>query len=126
MARFCCLTLLLALTVPAFAKPHNQKQPIRCSELWTAVSETLGDARNYNVVVLDNEGMKSNFVVVGGLFSAMNLVQLKPTASGCDLRLRFGFTGADDEAAFRSRVNRALKKLYAAKASAQPVSGAAQ
>lgn len=121
MTRIYVLLLLVALCVPAFAKPHNQKRPSNCSELWTAVTATLEDARNYQVVALDNDAMKANFVVVGGLFSAMNSVQLKPKESGCDLRLRIGFTGADDENAFRSRVNRAWKKLSAAQAPAQPV-----
>ena len=126
MARFCWLNLLFLLAVPAFAKPHNEKQPVGCSDLWAAVTESLGDSQNYKVVALDNDEMKANFIVVGGLYSTVNLVQLKPRQSGCDLQLRLGFTGSDDEGAFRSRVKRALKKLAAAKPSAQPVSGGAQ
>ena len=126
MARFLVLVLLFVLSVSAFAKPHDEKQPIGCGELWTAVTTTLGNSQNYKVAAQDNEGMKANFVVVGAMFSSMNLVQLKPGARGCDLQVRIGFTGADDEGAFRSRVRRALKKLGAEKAAPKPASAEAQ
>jgi len=118
MARPLLLILLFALTVPAFAMPENQKKPIACGELWPAVTEALGNAGNYTVLVMDKENMKANFIVVGALFSQTERVQLRPRNDGCDLQLRFGFTGAHDEEAFRARVNRAFKKLNAAKASA--------
>jgi hypothetical protein len=70
--------------------------------------------------------MKANFIVVGALFTQMNMVQLKPRESGCSLQLRIGFSGGDDEGAFRNRVSRALKKLNAAKAAAQEDSRPAQ
>jgi hypothetical protein len=126
MARSLLLTLLFALTVPAFAKPDNEKKPIPCSELWTAVTETLGNAGDYKVVAIDSEKMKANFIVVGALFSQMERVQLQPRSNGCELQLRIGFTGADDEGAFRTRVKRAFKKLNAARTSAHSDSGQAQ
>jgi len=126
MVRFLLLPLLFSLAVSGVAKPHNEKQPIPCSDLWTAVNETLGDAGNYKIVAMDNDQMKANFIVVGARFAQMNLVELKPRESGCELQLRIGFTGADDEGAFRNRVSRALKKLNAAKASVHPNSGGAQ
>ena len=126
MARLLLLTLLFALAVPAFAKPHNEKQPIPCSDLWTAVTETLGNDGNYKVVARDNDELRANFIVVGALFSSMNRVQLKPRESGCDMQLRIGFSGGDEEGAFRNRVARSLKKFNAAKASAHQDSGQAQ
>jgi len=126
MTRCFLLILLCSLTVPASAKTRNEKQPVPCIDLWTAVTETLGNAGNYKVLARYNDEMKANFIVVGALFTQMNMVQLKPRESGCDLRLRIGFSGGDDEGAFRSRVSRALKKLNAAKAEAQQDSRPAQ
>jgi hypothetical protein len=121
------LIFLLALAVPAFAKSHNEKQPIACSDLWPAVTQALHNAGNYRVLAMNDEEMRANFIVVGALFSQTDMVHLKPRNSGgCQLQLRIGFTGADDDWAFRSRVNRAFKKLNAAKASEHLDSGQAQ
>lgn len=126
MARSLLLFLLFALTVPAFAKPRHAKQPVSCRDLWTAVTETLGNAGNYTIAAINNEEMKANFSVVGALFPQMNMVRLKPRETGCDLQLRIGFTGNDDDGAFRSRVSRSLKKVNAAKAAAPSGAGQAQ
>jgi hypothetical protein len=127
MTRFVLLSFVLVLTIPAFAKSHNPKQPVACTDLWPAVTATLANEKNYKVVAMDSDEMKADFIVTGSLYPAMNLVQLKEKKRGCDLELRVGFTGADDEAAFRTRVSRAFKVLTAAKASAaQTNSGAAQ
>ncbi|KAA6463294.1 hypothetical protein DYQ86_08240 [Acidobacteria bacterium AB60] len=115
MHRSLWLVSLLSLALPAFAS--GEKRPIPCEELWPAVSATLHNPRNYLAVAVDNEAMRANFVVTGALYPAMNLVELKPGKKGCDLRLHVGFTGADDQWAFRVRVAKALKKLEAAKAS---------
>ncbi len=126
MARFLLFPLLFALAVPTSARPHKEKQPVPCSDLWTAVRETLAKASDYTVEALDNEDMRANFIVVGARYPQTNLVHLKPRNSGCDLQLRIGFTGIDDEWAFRNRVSRALKKLNAGKAVAHREPGPAQ
>jgi hypothetical protein len=126
MGRSLLLVLLFAVTHPALAKPHREKPPVPCSHLWPAVTETLANPGNYKVVGMNQEEFKANFIVVGALFPATHLVQLKPREGGCDLKIRMGFTGADDEGAFRNRVSRALKKLNAAKAAAPPETGQAQ
>ena len=61
MARLLLSIFLFALTIPAFAKSHNEKQPVSCDDLWTAVTDTLGNPGNYRVVARDNEEMKANF-----------------------------------------------------------------
>ena len=63
MARSLVFILLLALATPAFAKPY----PIPCSDLWSAVTDTLGNQGNYKIVATDYEEMKSSFIVVGAL-----------------------------------------------------------
>lgn len=124
MVRSWLVPLLFILTIPAFA--GTPKAPVPCSDLWPAVKTTLGNGKNYIVVAMDSEEMKANFVVKGALYPQMNLVQLKDKKKGCDLELRIGFTGADDEAAFRSRVRRVFKKMTAAKVATAGNTGPAQ
>jgi hypothetical protein len=110
MSRLSLLSLFLALAAPAFAKPY----PLPCSDLWSAVTDTLGDPGNYTIVAIDNEQMKASFIVVGSLYPVGNTVFLKPKGNGCELETRMGFTGNDDGATLRSRVNRAVAKRKAA------------
>jgi hypothetical protein len=124
MARSWLVLLLFIPTIPAFAGPP--KAPTPCSELWPAVKATLSNGKNYIVVAMDSEEMKANFVVKGALYPQLNLVQLKDKKKGCDLDLRIGFTGADDEGAFRTRVHRAFKRMNAAKVSVPSNTGPAQ
>jgi hypothetical protein len=114
MSRFSLLSVLLTLAVPAFAKPY----PVQCSDLWSAVTDTLGNAGDYKIVATDEAQMKASFIVVGALYPGINAVYLKPKGDGCDLQVKMGFTGSDDEGALRGRVNRALAKRKAAKESA--------
>jgi hypothetical protein len=120
MSRFSLLSsLLLVLAAPAFAKPS----PVPCSDLWSAVTETLGNPGNYAILSISEKQMKASFIVIGALYPANNYVSLKPKqGGGCDLQVRMGFTGLDDGFALRRRVNRALTKQKAAKPSPPVVS----
>ena len=113
MARPLIFILLLVLVTPAFAKPYR----LPCSDVWSAVTDTLGDAGNYKVVATDNEQMKASFIVVGALFPGTNALLLKPKDNGCELQMRMTFSGNDDEGALRNRVNRVLAKMRTAKQS---------
>lgn len=121
MSRLSLLSLFLALAAPAFAKPY----PLPCSDLWSAVTDTLGNRGNYIIAAIDNEQMKASFSVVGSLYPAGNAVFLKPKGNGCELEIKMGFTGNDDGDALRSRVNRAVAKWKAAKRSTPAASGGA-
>lgn len=114
MSRCVFVLLFFVVVVPAFAKSRADKQPASCQALWPAVTATLGNAGNYKIIAIDSEGMKANFIIVGALFSQMDFVTLKPMKNGCDLQLHIGFTGSDDQAAFRKRVRHSLKLLNAA------------
>jgi hypothetical protein len=109
-AVFC---LLLVLAMPsALAKPF----PMPCSDLWSAVTDTLGDAGNYKIVAIDDEQMRVSFLVVGALYPAGNVVSLKAKGNGCELQIKMGFTGNnDDDWALWRRINRAVAKQNAAK-----------
>jgi hypothetical protein len=122
MARSLVFILLLVLTTPAFAKHH----PIPCSDLWSAVTDTLGNAGNYKIVATDYEQRKASFIVVGALYPGINALFLKPQDNGCELQIKMGFTGNDDESTLRGRVNRALAKLRAAKPSPAASTGATE
>ena len=111
MSRSSLLSLAFLLAAPAFAKPY----PLPCSDLWSAVTDALGNTGNYKIVAADEEQMKASFIVIGALHPGISAVNLKPRNSGCDLQIRMGFTGNDDEGALRSRVNHAVAKRQAAK-----------
>ena len=122
MFRLSLLSLFLALATPAFAKPYS----LPCSDLWSAVTDTLGNPGNYKILASDNEPMKASFIVVGSLYPVVNAVFLKPKGNGCELEIRMGFTGNDDEGALRSQVNRAVAKRKAANQPKPASSGGAR
>jgi len=109
MSRFSLLSLLLLLPAPAFAKPY----PLPCRDLWSAVTETLGNMGNYRILGTDSEQMRASFIVFGSLYPGVHAVFLKPRGNGCDLEVKMSFTGNDDEGALRNRVNRTLKRKAA-------------
>lgn len=113
MARFPVFILLLVLTTPAFAKHY----PPPCSDLWSALTDTLGNARDYEILASDSGHMKASFVVVGSLVPGTHAAFVKPLSNGCELEINMKFTGNDDESALRNRVERALVKRRKAKPS---------
>jgi hypothetical protein len=126
MARYPFWALLLILAVPAFARSHQSKPPIPCSDVWNAVTVTLADSSNYTLIATDSSQLKAVFSVFGARYPQINSVRLKPRNGSCELQIRMGFTGCDDEWAFRRRVNRSLSKLEAAKPTAPPKSRSAE
>lgn len=118
MARFLVFALLfLASSVPAFGKPHSDVYPIPCDDLWKAVSDTLGNAGNYSVMVADDAEMRASFIAVGAQRQRVNSVALNPKDNGCELQAQFPDSGymTDEEAAFKKRLGHSLVKLQAAK-----------
>jgi hypothetical protein len=111
MSRLKILPLFLVLSASAFAKPN----PIPCSDLWSALTDTLSNPGNYSILATNDEQMKASFIVVGSLYPAKGVVSLQPKKEGCELQINMGFTGNNgDEFTFRKRVNRALTKRKAA------------
>jgi len=111
LARSLVSIFLLVLATTAFAKPY----PLPCSDLWSAVTDTLGNERNYTILSSDNIRMKAYFIVIGSSFPATHTAYVKARPKGCELEVRMGFTGLDDEGFLRSRVNRAFVKRRSAK-----------
>lgn len=123
MARYRLLFVLLIFAVPAFAKSHKSKSPILCSELWNAVTQTLKNPNDYTLIATNGSQMKAVFSVFGARFPQIDSVRLKSRKGSCELQIRMGFTGSDDEWALRRRVKRALDKLEVADAEIVPKAG---
>jgi hypothetical protein len=116
--------LMLAFAVPAFGKAHNDTYPVPCSELWDAVTNTLGSAGDYTILATDESGMTASFLIVGSQRQRVNSLQLNAQDAGCALKVQIADSGfaIDDTGLFKKRVGRSLAKLEAAKppASANP------
>ncbi len=113
MSRSPLLALLFLLAMPAFAKPY----PLPCSDLWSAVTETLGSPGTYKIIAEDDEQMKASFIVVGSLYPGTHFASLKHKNNGCELQTRMAFTGNDEDYALRKRINHTIAKRKAAKPS---------
>ncbi len=119
MARFMVVALFFVLiSVPAFGKP-NSVYPVSCSDLWDAVRDTLGVARDYAVVAADDSGRTASYTIVGAQHLRVNSVLLNATDAGCEMLVKAPYSGNsnDDEGLFRKRVGRSLARLQAAKPS---------
>lgn len=117
MARFVVVTLLLfLLAVPAFGKGHNDIYPVSCADLWNAVKDTLGNARNYTIMVMDDDQMTASYFITGALQQRVNSVALNQQDAGCELQVQAnsGY-GNDDARQFKNRVGHSLAKLQAGK-----------
>jgi len=121
MLRVLLVSLFLASSVQAFGKPY----PLPCSDVWDAVKYTLENKDNYRIVAMDSSQMRASFIVVGSLYPGVHAVFLKTRGNGCDMEVKMGFTGNDDEGALRNRVNHALAKRKATKPVAPTPSTAA-
>lgn len=127
MARFTVVTFLLVLvSIPAFGKDRNI-YPVDCSELWSAVRDTLGVAGDYTVFASDDEERTASYTIVGAQHQRVNSVALNSKDAGCEMLVKAPYSGNsnDDEGLFRKRVGRSLAKLQAAKTSegAKPSQG---
>jgi glycerol-3-phosphate dehydrogenase len=113
---FVCLTVAL----PAAGKTYKSIFPVACSEVWTAVQETLGDAEHYNVTEKDNAKMTAAYHpkhtvhvnVSGTLLQRTNHVTLLPKGAACEMHVVSNFSGweHDDQGDFKKRVEEALAK----------------
>lgn len=123
MFRVLLVSLFLVSATQAFAKPY----PMPCNDVWDGVRDTLENKTNYRIVAMDSEQMRASFIVVGSLYPGVHAVFLKTHGSGCEMEVKMGFTGNDDEGAFRNRVNHTLAKRKATKPTPPaPITGAGE
>ena len=119
----------LALALPAFGKTYKSTYPAPCSEVWSAVKDTLSNAENYNVVESDDTKMTASYNVKhsahvnvsGALLQRTNRVTLVPKGAECEMQVVSNYSGWEhnDRGDFKKRVDESLAKL-AATTPAQP------
>ena len=110
------MMFVVLLSVPALAKPRDVFTGT-CDNVWTAVSATLSDGRNYGIVSLDDLNKRAVFTVIGDLTVRTDRVTLIPSDGGCQMKLVITQIGSDnsDERCFRNRLTKAMARLQAAK-----------
>ena len=117
--------LSLALALPAFGKTYKTTYPVACSELWSAVKDTLGNPENnYEVVASDDTQMHADYnvkhaahvTITGAVLQRTNHVTLVPEGAGCEMQVVSNWSGIEhsDRSDFKKRVDDSLAKLKAA------------
>jgi hypothetical protein len=108
--------ILLIVVVPAFGKTHNETYQVSCSELWSAVQDTIKNSGNYTLVLADNAQKTAAFNISGAIHSRTISVHLEPKGDGCEMQNQTSFSGVfqNDAGDFKSRVEQSLAKLKAA------------
>ncbi len=116
--------LSLALALPAFGKTYKSTYPVACSEVWSAVKDTLSNPENYSVEESDDTQMKATYDVnhsahvniSGTLLQRKNHVTLVPKGSGCEMQVVSNYSGWEhnDQGDFKKRVDESLVKLNTA------------
>ncbi len=131
MMKSAVLTLIsLAIAVPAFAKTYKTTYPDDCTQLWSAVKDTLSNPDNYNVTGTDDAKMHADYDpkhaahvnVSGTLLQRKNHVTLVPKGDGCEMQVVSNYSGWEhnDQGDFKTRVDQSLAKLKAGNSQAKP------
>ncbi len=112
--------LFAAVALPAFAKHYKNTYPVACTEIWPAVTDTLGNPDNYTVIEKDDAKMTATYDVKhqvhtnisGALLQRKNKVTLLPKGTGCELDVVSNYSGweHDDQGDFKKRVDEAMTK----------------
>jgi hypothetical protein len=119
--RFVVAALLLStLALPAFGKTHSVTYPNACSEVWSAVKDTLGNVANYTIKLTDESKMTVSYsvkhaahvTVTGALRQRPNTVSLRPQGTGCGMEVKSNYSGFEhnDAGDFTKRVNESLAR----------------
>ena len=121
MLRFAVAAFVLSsFALPAFSGKHKDTYPNACSEVWTAVKETLGNAENYTVKIADEARMTASYTVkhsahvsiTGALRQRPNTVSLTSKGTGCEMQVESNYSGFEhnDAGDFTKRVNESMAK----------------
>jgi hypothetical protein len=111
---------LFALALPAFSGTHKENLPNACTEVWTAVKDTLSNQENYTIKISDEAHMTANYGVKhsvhislgGALRQRTNTVSLSQTNDGCQMEVKSNYSGIEhnDAGEFIKRVKESLAK----------------
>ncbi|MGD0667581.1 MAG: hypothetical protein ABSB23_08460 [Bryobacteraceae bacterium] len=111
---------LLSLTLAplSFGKTHKIPYQAPCSQLWQAVTSTLSNQENYNLVRKDDTQMTAAYhvkhtvhvTVTGAVLQRTNHVTLVPNGSGCEMQVVSNYSGFEhnDQDDFKKRVDQFL------------------
>ena len=111
---------MLCITSPVFGKTYKTTYPVPCSQVWSAVKETLNNPENYTVTENDDAKMHASYDVKhsahvnisGTLLQRTNHVTLVPKGSGCEMQVVSNYSGWEhhDQEDFRTRVVESMAK----------------
>ena len=114
----------LALALPAFGKSHKSSYSFPCSQVWSAVKDTLSNAENYGKVELNETTMTAAYHVKhsvhisagGAILQRTNHVALESNGASCDIKIGSNYSGIEHNDAddFKKRVDDALAKMKGA------------
>jgi|ERR1700690_3731582 len=122
MMKFAAIAFMtLIFAAPAFSKTHKDSYPQPCSELWTAVKDTLSNPDNYTLQgTPDDAKMTASYnvkhsvhlSVTGAVAQHTNQITLVPKGTGCEMQVESSFSGLahDDAGDFKKRVEESLAK----------------
>ncbi len=113
--------------LPAFGMTYKDTYPIPCSDVWSAVKDTLSNQDNYEVRQSDDAKMHAEYKVKhavhvnisGAILQRTNKVTLVPKGTGCEMQVVSNYSGWEhnDQDDFKKRVDDSLVKLKAARPS---------
>ena len=126
MIRFVVAALLsFTLVLPAFGKNNKSTYLDPCSQVWSAVKDTLSVPENYTIVKSDDAQMNAfsdvkhaaHVTITGALTQRTNQVLLVPKGTGCEMQVMSNYSGFEhnDSGDFKKRVDESLAKLKASK-----------
>ena len=111
----------LVLALPAFGKTYKSTYPVPCSDVWSAVKDTLSNPENYSVDESDDAQMTAAYkvkhaahvTITGAALQRTNHVTLVSKGTECEMRVGSNYSGFehDDKGDFRKRVDESLAKL---------------
>ena len=111
---------LLVLVLPAFGKTTKTDFSAPCSEVWSAVKDTLGNPSNYVIVSSDEAKMAAAYsvkhaahvTVTGAVLQRNNHVTLLPKGTGCEMQVGSNYSGFEhnDSGDFKTRVEESMAK----------------
>jgi len=122
MMKFVAIAFMtLILAVPAFSKTHKDSDPQPCSDLWTAVKDTLSNPDNYTLQGTPDEAKMTasynvkhavQLSITGAVAQHTTQITLVSRGTGCEMQVESSFSGLahDDAGDFKKRVEESLAK----------------
>jgi hypothetical protein len=117
----------LTFAMPSFGKTYKSTYPVACSEVWSAVKDTLNNAENYSVEKNDDAQMTASYNVKhsahlnisGAALQRTNHVTLVPKGTACEMQVVSNYSGWEhnDKGDFQKRVEASMAKMKDSKPS---------